>query len=107
MANPCTCLNICTCLGGCCKEFCGEPSCEHELHPCNCGAVCDFCMYEENEELARIERNKEKKENSTSDQFNKRKAEAEEDEYDADFDSDDEEPVGPPPAKIKRTIYDL
>ena len=105
MANPCTCLNICTCLGGCCKEFCGEPSCEHELHPCNCGAVCDFCMYEENEELARIERNKEKKENSTSDQFNKRKAE--EDEYDADFDSDDEEPVGPPPAKIKRTIYDL
>ena len=107
MVNPCTCLNLCTCLGGCCKEFCGDPSCDHEVYKCHCGAVCDFCMKEENEELARIERNKEQKENSSSEQFNKRKFEDEEDDYDADDDSDDEAPIEPPHPKKKRSIYDL
>ena len=106
MLYSCNCLNICTCLGGCCKEFCGSGSCDHDIHECICGALCDFCKNEELEELANLKECKatEKEENSSKETSNKRKLE--EDEYDADDDSDEEEPVNPPPDKKIRTIYD-
>ena len=42
----CTCIDICECLGGCCKYLCGEHVCDHEKHECNCGNICGFCKLE-------------------------------------------------------------
>ena len=51
MSNPCSCLDLCKCFGGCCKKYCGNPVCDHETYECVCGAKCDYCKKEEKENV--------------------------------------------------------
>ena len=113
MENPCTCLDLCTCLAGCCKQNCDSHSCEHEIYECICDILCKFCTIEELEE--KLFKNKIETSN------NKRKIEEDDEDdtnnslntssnYDA-YDSDSEEPINPsvklPVKKLRFTIYTL
>ena len=43
MDISCSFLDICKCLGGCCKQLCDNPDCDHEVYECICYALCNFC----------------------------------------------------------------
>lgn len=102
MENFCNCLDLCKCLGGCCKKFCGSPECEHEVYECICYALCDFCKKEKIEELAKLEIENENFTKKRS--YNK---DDDSDEYDADDDSDSEDNVKQPIKKMRFNIYNL